>query len=690
MDCAERIFILGPASKCWIRLLIFSVGLFGITQLRAATGSDNAGDYSLWSSGDNRGTGFGAWSFESNHNGTDSFAGAYLADLTNPGNRNSGIFSPDSSGKAFALYANPNGTYMVAKRFFGGATATPLAVGESFTFKWLQFWGGGNKGINLYRGGWDDTADKVLNLRQGGDMFLAQPRGSVTSATAIANAYNNLTTVTVRRAAPDTLILNIQTEDPADIPYSSTFRSPAPDRVSFYFNNGLNGNNDEPLFNNLSIDADSNPVETRQIKFSVNMGYLEGQSPKGFDGALGDKIYVRGYPSGGWGEAERVELTQEVGDIYSVVLNVAGDTGLKSGGYKFYIEKNMSSTSVVVNSGYESSAEREFNLPVGDVDLPLVYFNNVSASRTMAFAVNMGVQISKSLFTPATQGVEVRGSFNGWAGGVAPLSDADSDGIYTGSFTVVGNLGEPIEYKFYRTSASGAGYEDLANNRTVPLGADGVNSTIATAFFANDDGVGPVISIIGDNPLNLNVADTYTEIGATATDLIDGNRTVTPSGTVNTAMANTYTITYNASDVAGNAGTPVTRTVVVAAPVGSTFANAYPGKTLTEVAPNGLAFLANYAFGGDATTQATLPVQDTSDPTKLRLVVVFRTDDSTLPLSALGGETTADLAGGWSASGVSVENSTDVSPVPPNTVRKVISVDRGTALKKFLRATVTK
>jgi hypothetical protein len=111
---------------------------------------------------------------------------------------------------------------------------------------------------------------------------------------------------------------------------------------------------------------------------------------------------------------------------------------------------------------------------------------------------------------------------------------------------------------------------------------------------------------------------------------------------------------------------------------------------MTDMAPNGLKYLANYAFGGNETTPATLPVQDTSDPTKLRLVVVFRTDDSTLPLSALGGEATTDLAGGWSASEVSVEDSTDVSPVPPNTVRKVISVDRGTASKKFLRATVTK
>jgi len=616
VDCSEQTFIQGTASKCWIRLLIFSVGLFGITQLRAAIGSDNAGNYPTgWNNADNRETGFGPWIFESNHIGTDTFAGAYLADLTNPGNRNSGIFSPDSSGKAFALYANPNGTYMVAKRFFGGATATPLAVGESFTFKWLQFWGGGNKGINLYRGGWDDTADKVLNLRQGGDMFLAQSRGSVTSATAIANAYNNLTTVTVRRAAPDTLILNIQTEDPADIPYSSTFRSPAPDRVSFYFNNGLNGNNDEPLFNNLSIDADSNPVETRQIKFSVNMGYLEEQSPKGFDGALGDKIYVRGYPSGGWGEAEKVELTQEDGGVYSVVLNVAGDTGLKSGGYKFYIEKNMSSTSVVLNSGYESSDEREFNLPVSNVDLPVVYFNNVSASRTITFAVNMSIQQALSKFDPALGTVQLRGlgSFDATD---KVLTREGGTLIYKGTFVVTGDSGSTVEYKFFSAGVTASGFEvinpnDLLLNRSLTLGASGSPVVLETAYFSNQSALPP------------------------------------------------------------------------------TFSGAYPGRTLTEVAPNGLTYLANYAFGGDSNTQPILPVQDMSDSDKLQLIVVYRTDDPTLPLSGLRGEATTDLSGAWDLPDVGVTDG-DRTGLPDNLTRKVISVDRGSDPKKFLRATVTK
>ena len=110
---------------------------------------------------------------------------------------------------------------------------------------------------------------------------------------------------------------------------------------------------------------------------------------------------------------------------------------------------------------------------------------------------------------------------------------------------------------------------------------------------------------------------------------------------------------------------------------------------MTDVAPNGLTYLANYAFGGNQTTPATLPVQDTSDPTKLRLVVVFRTDDSTLPLSALGGEASTDLLGAWDLPGITVADG-DTAGLPSNLTRKVISVDRGDDPKKFLRATVTK
>lgn len=76
------------------------------------------------------------------------------------------------------------------------------------------------------------------------------------------------------------------------------------------------------------------------------------------------------------------------------------------------------------------------------------------------------------------------------------------------------------------------------------------------------DVIAPVITITGDINIALNIGDTYTEQGATATDDVDGTATVTTSGAVNTALPGTYIITYSATDNAGNNST-VDRTIVV-------------------------------------------------------------------------------------------------------------------------------
>jgi hypothetical protein len=68
----------------------------------------------------------------------------------------------------------------------------------------------------------------------------------------------------------------------------------------------------------------------------------------------------------------------------------------------------------------------------------------------------------------------------------------------------------------------------------------------------------PAITLRGDNPLSLRKGTAYTEPGADATDDIDGalpaNR-ITITGTVNTTRIGFDTITYSASDRAGNAAT---------------------------------------------------------------------------------------------------------------------------------------
>ena len=79
------------------------------------------------------------------------------------------------------------------------------------------------------------------------------------------------------------------------------------------------------------------------------------------------------------------------------------------------------------------------------------------------------------------------------------------------------------------------------------------------------DTIAPVITLKGANPMTIALNSTYTEPGATAIDNVDGDisNKIIISGTVNTSVANTYTIYYNVSDNAGNAAVTKTRTVVV-------------------------------------------------------------------------------------------------------------------------------
>jgi hypothetical protein len=94
------------------------------------------------------------------------------------------------------------------------------------------------------------------------------------------------------------------------------------------------------------------------------------------------------------------------------------------------------------------------------------------------------------------------------------------------------------------------------------------------------DNTAPLLVLNGVNPLALEVGETYTEDGAIAMDNVDGAVAVNVTGTVDTATPGTYTLTYSASDAAGNSAS-VTRTVVVSDNTGPTISDV-PGTTTAE------------------------------------------------------------------------------------------------------------
>ena len=72
----------------------------------------------------------------------------------------------------------------------------------------------------------------------------------------------------------------------------------------------------------------------------------------------------------------------------------------------------------------------------------------------------------------------------------------------------------------------------------------------------------PIITLNGDGNITLTQGSEYVELGVNSIDDVDGNVSVSVSGSVDTATVGTYTLTYTAKDSANNAASK-TRTVNV-------------------------------------------------------------------------------------------------------------------------------
>ena len=90
------------------------------------------------------------------------------------------------------------------------------------------------------------------------------------------------------------------------------------------------------------------------------------------------------------------------------------------------------------------------------------------------------------------------------------------------------------------------------------------NTTIAKRTVKVVDSIHPVVTLNGSSYVTVPVFNTYTELGATASDNFDGDLTaqIVRAGTVNPNVVGTYYVTYTAKDSSNNA-TTAKRTVKV-------------------------------------------------------------------------------------------------------------------------------
>jgi uncharacterized protein (TIGR02145 family) len=137
-----------------------------------------------------------------------------------------------------------------------------------------------------------------------------------------------------------------------------------------------------------------------------------------------------------------------------------------------------------------------------------------------------------------------------------PLGDFQDEGLYAAWWS---HIDYSLSSLFY-INITNASLNLSRNPSDVPSYGNSVR-------FVRDaaDTEAPVITLIGESPVSIDQDATYSDQGATATDNVDGDITanIIVTSNVDTSTVGTYTVTYNVSDAAGNAATPLVRIITV-------------------------------------------------------------------------------------------------------------------------------
>lgn len=372
--------------------------------------------------------------------------------------------------------------------------------------------------------------------------------------------------------------------------------------------------------------------------------------------------------------ASNYDGTTGIGSSASVLMN-----GTHTGGSTYTVAGNLGGTGVIdfgartAAINFTGTASNTRRLTASSVDGLTITGGNATLNLTNAAGRTDGLKsFYFTLGAPGGTVVDTQGLLNL---GASTLNFDDF------VFTTGSGFRAGVYRLFDYVSSSGTLGEMLTgtiDGLDATISQDAANSAIILTVTSSQtaDTTPPVITLTGASSVSVPWGTAYVDAGATATDDVDSVVAVSTANPVNTALPGVYTVTYTASDLAGNAALPVTRTVSVS------IANA------TTAGADGLSPLMKYAFGANGPADPVQTPVLSSTSTTLSITAVVRTNDVNL---VVGAETNTDLAlpGNWTTTGVSVANAADQSNLPANTVRRVYSVNHAGSSRKFLRLVIS-
>ena len=249
---------------------------------------------------------------------------------------------------------------------------------------------------------------------------------------------------------------------------------------------------------------------------------------------------------------------------------------------------------------------------------------------------------------------------------------AGAGGLDNAAFNISGNslrASGTLDYESKNSYSVRVRSTDLGGNtfeKVFIISVTDVNETPS-------DTTPPVIELNGAASVSVAWGGSYDDSGASVSDNVDASRTISGIGSVNTSKPGVYTLTFDATDAAGNVATQVIRTITVSAP------SSTPGA-------DGISGLMRYALGASAPGSSVTKPTSAVTGGYLVITAIVRMDDPNLTVV---GESVTNL--GHYASGTSVVevqgvDAADQGGVPVGSKRMTFSIAvEGSVTKKFLR-----